>query len=998
MILKSLFAVFSLVIILSANAAEVLPKCKPWQSQGLTPVKVKIDQKVSPLVLSENGKTMMKIVIPAKINRTYYMAIAKLMQKYLKETTGANFQIVKGALKSGKGIFIGPCEDATVKSAFDNIQKKTMETFSAKSFKNGIMLIGNDQAGNTYNKTMRISSVNYSRGTLFAAVDFLERMVGCRFYFPGKLGSCLPDYSKKSLTIPAFAYSDRPVFPFRMGSYRHHGFADNKAAGTTNIKERLYWANLMRIGDVNKQRHGHTDNKWNELFAKSHPEYFALRKDGSRMIGKRAGLSVQRCYTSPGGLQANIDAIADYYKDGKDYTAFAVKSMAPDQKYIRWWPNDGFKGCECPACLKLTDKNSTAPHARLIWYYVAKLADAVKKRWPDKKLLVPAYSSFRTPPKGTRIPENVIIIPVLPAGVSMAYLKEPKCAKAAEKDMQLLGKLNKEKFWMWMHYPHRPRITNRLDTPYPVPHVMLKYIRKHKDKMSGYYLNGHHTTVLALDGIMLYLWYQALWNPAIDPDAMTEEYCKLMFGPASKTMQAYWKLITDRWENTRWKKMPDMENRKDRMGSLIPREFYFGETYPKSIREKLQKMLKKALGEATKDSIYNKRMQWMLTGTEKFFTQGKMFDTGASVRAEAQKMTPVIDGKLDEWEKLPSLSLIDNTNGKAPAAPTWIWTAFDDKNLYIAGKVYEKGGKFKTKGKMSRDMPLWNDDDIEIFICGDLAGLKEAGFPQISQFHQIIINADGSIYDAHKSDGKSNKKVDINFDLKTVKGKDGFVFEMKIPFKSINSIPPKPGDAWPMNFYRTRFVDGKSTAQAWSPTMSSFHDTTKFGSIIFPKPVLWKMPLKLMKSGRHPFMHSFPKNVKTEIKYANNQMIVKCKAPKDLKKDFELKFYGQTETRPNVQNSKTPLICEFEFDIKGTGVFRVRGGVGKARSNTDYIGKAYHTRVAPGSMIDHKIVNRAELTRQKKTINTAETCVFAIKAKPGADFTVTLRKMVIFAK
>jgi len=996
--LKAIFTVFATAIIFSVNAAQTLAKCEPWESQGLAPVKIKIDKKSAPLILSDNGKAMVKLVIPAKTNRTYYMAIAKLMQKYLKETTGANFQIVKGTLKSGKGIFIGPCEDATVKNIFDNIQKKPMETFLAKSFTNGILLVGNDQPGNNYIKTLRISSLNYSRGTLFAAVDFLERMVGCRFYFPGKLGTCLPDYNKKSLTIPAFSYTDHPVFPFRMGSYRYHGFADNKAAGTSDKKERLYWANIMRIGDVNKQRHGHTDTYWNKLFAKSHPEYFALRKDGSRMLGKRAGHSVQRCYTSPGGLQANIEAIAKFYKDGKDYTAFATRSMAPDKKYIRWWPNDGFKGCECPNCLKLTDKNSTAPHSRLIWYYVAKLADAIAKRWPDKMLLVPAYSSFRTPPKGTRIPKNVIIIPVLPAGVSMAYLKEPACWKEAEKDMKMLKKLNSEKFWMWMHYPHRPRITNRLDTPYPVPHYMLKYINKYKDVMSGYYLNGHHTTVLALDGIMLYLWYQALWNPDIDVDAMIDEYCDLMFGPAASTMKAYWKLLINRWENTRWKKMPDMENRKDRMGSIIPREFYFAETYPKSIRNKLKNMLQKALKETPKASIYNKRMQWMLAGTEKFFDQGKMFDTGASIRTEAIKLTPVIDGKLNEWKKFPHLNLIDNTNGKAPPAPTLIWTAFDKNNLYIAGKVFEKGGKFNTKGKMPRDMSLWNNDDIEIFICGDLAGLKEAGFPQISQFHQIIINADGSIFDAHKSDGKSNKKVNIDFDLKTVKQKDGFVFEMKIPFKSINSTPPKPGDAWPMNFYRTRFVNGKSTAQAWSPTMSSFHDTTKFGSVIFPQNTLWKMPLKLLKNGNSPFIQAFPKNVKTEVKFANNQMIVKCKAPKSLKKAFELKFYGKLDARPNVLNSKTPLVCEFAFDIKGTGVFRVRGGVGKARSNTDYIGKAYHTRVSPGSVIDHKILSRAELTRAKKTINTAETCVFAIKAMPGADFTVTLRKMLIFAK
>ena len=99
MTLKSLFLV-SCAIVLSANAAEVLPKCKPWQSQGLVPVNVKIDKKASPLVLSEKGQAMVKIVIPSKTNRAYYLGIAKILQKYLKEVSGADFKIVKGTLKN----------------------------------------------------------------------------------------------------------------------------------------------------------------------------------------------------------------------------------------------------------------------------------------------------------------------------------------------------------------------------------------------------------------------------------------------------------------------------------------------------------------------------------------------------------------------------------------------------------------------------------------------------------------------------------------------------------------------------------------------------------------------------------------------------------------------------------------------------------------------------------------------------------------------------------
>jgi len=144
MVIKSLFAVCCASIILSVNAVKILPECKPWQSQGLTPVKIKLDKKQAPLILSKNGKAMVKLVVPAKTDRAYYTAIAKIMQKYLNKTTGADFEIVKGVLKSGKGIFIGPCEDTAVKNAFDTMQKQQAESFLVKSFSKGIILTGND--------------------------------------------------------------------------------------------------------------------------------------------------------------------------------------------------------------------------------------------------------------------------------------------------------------------------------------------------------------------------------------------------------------------------------------------------------------------------------------------------------------------------------------------------------------------------------------------------------------------------------------------------------------------------------------------------------------------------------------------------------------------------------------------------------------------------------------------------------------------------------------
>jgi Domain of unknown function (DUF4838)/Carbohydrate family 9 binding domain-like len=1002
MIMKKLTLALLFITAISISAADILPKCKPWQSKGLNQVKLNIGQ--GKLTLAENGKAKVSIVVPSDDPSRYYLNVAKLLKAQLEAATGAKFSIVRGKLSSGKAIFIGPCVDTTVKQAFNNAQQMPEEAFRVKSFDRGIMLLGNDQPNKAGRKPGKLthSTPYWSKGTWFATVDFMQRMLGFRFYFPGKLGTVIPDYKKSALTIPTVSYTDKPVFKFRMTSYHYYQFTDGAASGTNDKKVRMKWGTMMRLGDLANQRTGHTDNKWNKLFAKSHPEYFALREDGSRMIGLRPGQTVQRCYTSKGGLQAHLNEIDKYYKGSKDYTAFASKSLAPDQKYIRWWPNDGFKGCVCKACMKLSDPKAprNRRHARLIWDYISRLAKECKQRWPNKKLMIPAYATFRVVPDYITVPDNVEIIPVLPgSGYSLAFLKEPICRKLAADDVKRLKELNSGKVWMWMHYPHRPRISNRIHIPYPIPHYMKDFIKNNQNVFSGFYLNGHQTTVLALDNIVLYMWFQMLWNPDLDVDALSDEYCNLMFGPAAEEMKTYWALITDRWENTKWKNLPNFKDATDRISALIPQSAYFKETYPRKVRDELKILLNKALKATPKGSIYHKRMVWMLAGTKKFFVQGKFFDNGNATKTTATVLTPTIDGNLDEWKNVQTLQLVDNTSGLTDKLQTDVKVAYDSKNLYISGDVRSPGGKFNTSGKkLPRDFPLWRKDNIEIFICGDLPGLNEAGFPQNSQYHHIIFNVDGSVFDEYSSlNGKKDNKVNIDFDLKIKRNAGGFKFEIKIPYKSINSTPPKAGAAWPINIYRTHGDKRNVKYDAWSPTMSSFHDTSRFGMLEFPRNTLWTMPLKPLKSGASPFMSpKLPAGVKADISFKNGQMIVKCTAGPEVKKKFELKFYGKTDSRPDINDSKKPLTLLLEIGMKGKGIFRVRGGTNSTKQKDQIIGKMYWPRVAKGQSVDETVILQVSKTKKKQTLHSAHTAIFAIQADPGADFTVTLKKMEIF--
>ena len=194
------------------------------------------------------------------------------------------------------------------------------------------------------------------------------------------------------------------------------------------------------------------------------------------------------------------------------------------------------------------------------------------------------------------------------------------------KDFKKVTTYNAEPAWLWVHYPHRPRISSNIYAPYPIPHILARFVRLSKGKFSGFGLNGHHTAVLAFDNIMLYLWNKLSWNPDINEDILLEEYCKRMFGPAAETMLKYWQLLGDSWENSRWSNLPDLAQPMKRMEKLFSKEKYFKESYPTAIRKKLKALLLKASSETKKGSVYYERMNWMVKGTEKFFEQGNYFD------------------------------------------------------------------------------------------------------------------------------------------------------------------------------------------------------------------------------------------------------------------------------------------------------------------------------------------------------------------------------------
>ena len=816
----------------------------PLQSKGLNPVKV-IDVKgLSALKIASKTKALVPIVCP-KIE--YYRKVATQLKKYLDLATDADFLIIDKAPQHGRAIFVGPNSLENVKAIFDKAQSMPSESFVIESVAEGLVIVGKDDFCKNrlhQKKRLYINDRHQSRGTFFGTVDFLERFVGIRYYFPG-IGTFIPNYSTGDLVLPPVKYSDTPVF-----NYRAHGYnwGTDFAAIKSSRKEATFWNNLLRLGDTELATSWHTDDRWHMIFAKTHPEYFALRSDGTRAIGDRGSFSSFRCYTSEEGFRAHINAIDNYYKTGKGRELFSPdnRDFAPNKKYIHWGVADGFRGCKCTECMKLVDTvTAGGTYSKLYYNYVLKLAKEIKKRWPDKILKIHAYGPYRRIPAfvDKENPGNILFSAVR-VGVdstSAAFLKEDSLYKVASSDARRRRKLSPDKPYIWLHYPHVPRAHNSIPMPYLAPHFYQKFFAENKKNISGVFFNGFKTYSCVFDSLILYIMYKVSWNPDFNVDACVAEYCKTMFGPAAKEAKEFYDILIKQWENIKFGKTTKCSD------VVVKKDFYFKNTYPKNIRKKLEILLRKAFFATKPGTIYRERVVFLKNGFKPFFEFGRYVDLGKVFKMQCFNFTPSkIDGLIGgadgyHAQGVQCTYLYKNDTGKFDQSTiAQIYTSHDKENLYIAGMIKQPEA-FKTlsKTKSLRDSNIWSRSSLEIFLCPEMPGLKEAGIGQKTQFYQIAIDPKGSIWDAYNGDAS----VNLNLKLKVFRNlRNKMYFELVIPFKELKCIVPKNNSQWYVNFYWNRNLQGDNKHYAWAGT-GGYKDTSRFGTLIFKDAV----PVKRIK-------------------------------------------------------------------------------------------------------------------------------------------------------
>lgn len=244
---------------------------------------------VTQVSLVKDGQALAAIVTADAPTETTQYA-AKELVWHVERATGVTLPVVTESNAPSDihtRVYLGDTE--TGRQFGIDTEHLPREAYIMRSVGNDLFIAGHDDGGDP------LSFRNADGGTLFGVYELLERRLGVRWLWPGELGTYIPKtdtvefWSANEVAAPALVF--RGLRLSHIGSVINGkpideadsrlGFSPEGAAAYGNALEVLL--RRQRLGGLEaKPRTGHFYYGWWKRYGTEHPEWFALRKDGTR--------------------------------------------------------------------------------------------------------------------------------------------------------------------------------------------------------------------------------------------------------------------------------------------------------------------------------------------------------------------------------------------------------------------------------------------------------------------------------------------------------------------------------------------------------------------------------------------------------------------------------------------------------------------------------------------------------------------------------------------
>jgi len=639
-----------------------------------------------PVTLVKDGKPAATIVVAdqptgiplakrdAKTKRDSAMTqmdAAEELRAFIEKATGARLEIVPAAKAPAAGTLLLVGRSA-LSQQYQLTPPTKPEGLSIVTFARGVAILGEVKPAGTDNSRQEID-----RGTLHGVYEFLERIVGYRFFIhvpkDPDLGIVTPVV--KTLTVPpGYKLELAPDFPFRACAFETW---IDRAAFMRVTREGVGSGSGTGFAGIN-----HTDRWFGKKFFSDNPDWAALKADGTRD-------RMYPCYSHPGVLSARVQVTQDVY-DGKG--GWFGEHGHPGPKWIAFEPADlwDYKGqCQCDRCKPQyqRERGRFGINSNLIFRHGVEFAPEIAKRWPDKRLGMLAYEGHMLPPDFP-LPDNMDIQVCMMWSTTMGsqpYWHERNLQLLRDWSKKVGGKRERLYVWNFSCWP-----AEWTEAPLFFPHNLQKWLQDTYAISSGEFVcPGGNPPQYEM--VMCWLWHRLMWDRNADVDALLRDQCTTLFGPAAKTMEKVYTTVADRYENVRWSRQFDE--------CYIPPEQMYQETYTPQVISTLKNLVQEALAACPKDetNIYRRRVVWMQEGFAPFFTEADLAHQWLG-KAPSYKVAAVAAVPADAatWQALPAATLVQGNYGRVPDLETRVRLARCGGDLLVRFEAAEPTGPLIT--------------------------------------------------------------------------------------------------------------------------------------------------------------------------------------------------------------------------------------------------------------------------------------------------------------
>jgi hypothetical protein len=393
----------------------------------------------------------------------------------------------------------------------------------------------------------------YERASEFAVYEFLERFVGVRFYFPGRLGTIVPAHTE--LQLPVIEIVNNPDYTYRdYAAWEMGAWFDD--VHRKNGRQIMHHRHRL-LTEFIPCSHGLNEFHYLKRFGKTHPEYFQVLPNGKRNVDPKYPQPGQLCHTSKIwdeiyadaksfliGESAAVRGIPAGYPPGRGEFGWNcnTKNIKGMGKFVDVMPQDAFQMCHCQACQKeyREDKNNSSYASELVWGKVINLCKRLKAEGIEGTVTMMGYTPYKNPP-AMEFPDNLMVMVARGGPWSEA---NPPAAAREKAEIKAWAEKTGKKVWLW-NYPCKFR-GEFPAIPEHCPRAWAKYYKDLSPWIFGAF--AQNTTTRWMYGhLNTYVYSKVCWDNDVDVDALLEEYYTLMYGKGREEMKRFFEALEKIW-------------------------------------------------------------------------------------------------------------------------------------------------------------------------------------------------------------------------------------------------------------------------------------------------------------------------------------------------------------------------------------------------------------------------------------------------------------------